>query len=84
VVQLVDLLFVLILVVVLARRFPTIGGAVGRALGTLGSTRSGPPSVDEAPQGALVTVTCTGCLRSSPARARFCSHCGGSLLPSLN
>ncbi len=82
--QLVDLLFVLILVVSLTRRFPAIGDAVGRALRTVGLTMPGRPTVDEPPPASIVTVTCAGCLTVSPTRARFCSHCGRSLLPSLN
>lgn len=82
--QLVDFLFVLVLLVALARRFPAIGDAVGRAFRQRPSTGPAAPFVDVTPRASLATVTCASCRTESPARARFCSHCGTSLLPSLN
>ncbi len=78
--QLVDFLFVLVLLVSLARSFP----ALGRAFRHLASTRSRAPFIDVTPHASLATVTCASCQTESPLRARFCSHCGTSLLPALN
>lgn len=80
---LLDLLIIAVLLVSLSRALPGLRPLLGRALRSLVTAVLGTRVVEpRSPE--LTSIVCRNCGTVSPSRARFCSHCGASLLPSLN
>lgn len=80
---LLDLLIFAVLVFSLSRALPGLRPLFGRALRSLASAVLGTRVVEPRPA-EVTSIVCRNCGTVSPSRARFCSHCGASLLPSLN
>ena len=75
--QLADLLFVILVLLAVARQFPQIKALLGRVLPKTYADQHSRDTLNE--RRTIDLVLCDQCGTASPTAARFCTRCGSRL-----